>query len=328
MKHTVRGLVLAFVVGFLLFGPSAPGLCSGPSGELVIFHAGSLTIPLAEIQKEFEAKYPQVHIKRTAGGSSKLARLIAESGKPADVMASADYAVIDKTLIPGKASWNVRFAANQMVLCYTDKSQHAKDITAENWYDILGREGVKWGHSDPDLDPAGYRSLMVIQLAEIYYKSQGLYKKLIDNRPQTQVLPDAAQLVRNLKEGALDYAWEYISVAVQHQLKYIKLPDNINLGDYAYDDFYRQATVEVSGSKPGTKIKKHGKSITYGVTAIKDGPNNEAAIAFLHYMLSPLGGLRILKEQGQPPFIPCRVPSKEMKEKLPPGLGDLVEVRQ
>ncbi len=169
---------------------------------------------------------------------------------------------------------------------------------------------------------------MVIKLAEIYYKSQGLYKKLLDNRPQEHVFPDGAQLVGKLKDGALDYAWEYLSVAVQHQLKYVKLPDNINLGNYTFDDFYRQATVEVSGKKPGTKVKKSGKSITYGVTLIKDAPHKEAAIAFLQYMLSPDGGLRILKEQGQPPFIPSRVPSKEMKEKLPAPLRNLVEVKE
>ncbi len=129
MKHGFRGLWWAFCAGFLLVGLSAPGFCSGPSGEVIIFHAGSLTVPLAQMQKEFQAKYPQVHITRTAGGSSKMARLIVESGKPADIMASADYTVIDKTLIPGKASWNVRFATNQMVLCYTDKSHYAKDIS-------------------------------------------------------------------------------------------------------------------------------------------------------------------------------------------------------
>jgi molybdate/tungstate transport system substrate-binding protein len=35
----------------------------------------------------------------------------------------------------------------------------------------------------------------------------------------------------------MDYAWEYLSVAVQHDLKYIKLDDHINLGNYKYDTF-------------------------------------------------------------------------------------------
>ena len=34
-----------------------------------------------------------------------MARMIAELGKPADIMASADYKVIDKALIPAMADW-------------------------------------------------------------------------------------------------------------------------------------------------------------------------------------------------------------------------------
>jgi molybdate/tungstate transport system substrate-binding protein len=60
---------------------------------------------------------------------------------------------------------------------------------------------------------------------------------------------------------------------------------------------------------------------------IKHAANPEAAKAFLAYLLDPNGGLKILKEMGQPPFIPCRVPSKEMMKKLPEELQKYVEVR-
>jgi len=317
-----------FVAG-ILSGTSTHVWSASPlKGEVIIFHAGSLTVPLAKMVKEFEAKYPDVHVKRDAGGSTKMARMISEAGKPADIMASADYMVIDKNLIPGYASWNIRFATNQLVLCYTDKSKFADKINENNWYDILGKKGVQWGHSDPNRDPCGYRSLMVLQLAELYYNKPGLYKKLVANRPEENVRPRAVELLSLLKTGRLDYAWEYLSVAVQHKLKYVKLPDKINLGHYKYDDFYKKATVEVTGKKPGTKITRVGKSCTYGVTLIKKAPNKDAAIAFLQYMLSPDHGLKILKEMGQPPFVPARVSSEEMKKELPVQLRGLVEVKK
>ena len=48
-------------------------------------------------------------------------------------MGSADFAVIDKNLIPEFAGWNIRFATNQLVLCYTDKSCYADQINLGNY---------------------------------------------------------------------------------------------------------------------------------------------------------------------------------------------------
>lgn len=299
-----------------------------PSGKLIIFNAGSLSVPLEAMEKAFEAKYPQVDVVREAGGSTKMARLISDDGKPADIMASADYTVIDKTLIPAHAAVNIRFATNQLVLCYTDKSKYADEISAANWTEILQRKDVVWGHSEPNLDPCGYRSLMVLQLAEKFYKQPGLYEKLLANRPVANVRPKAAELVSLLKNGEMDYAWEYRSVAVQHGLKFLILDDHINLGNYQMDDFYKQATVQVTGKEPGTFMTQTGQSVTYGVTLINNAPNQEAAEAFMAYLLDPQGGLKILDEMGQPPFIPARVPTVEMREKLPASLQALVEVKK
>ena len=294
---------------------------------VIIFHAGSLSVPFDAMEKAFEAIYPQVDVLREAGGSTKIARKISELKERCDIMVSADYTVIDELLIPNYADWNIRFATNQLVLCYTDKSNYAHKISKKNWYEILQKQGVRWGHSDPNLDPCGYRSLMVLQLAEKYYKKPGLYDKLIANRPAENVRPKAAELVSLLQASTLDYVWEYLSVAVQHGLKYVTLPDEINLGNYQYDDFYSQAVVKVTGKEPGTFMALKGKSVTYGVTLIKDAPNKEAAIAFLQYLLDPQGGLKILKEMGQPPFIPSRVLTEKVKAMLPMQLQALVEVK-
>ena len=126
------------------------------------------------MEKAFEAQYPKVDLQREASGSQKAARKVSDLKKPCDIMASADYTVIDKLIVPKYADWNIRFATNQLVLCYTDKSAHAEDVGADNWYEILQKKGVVWGHSDPNLDPCGYRSLMVMQLAETHYFIQGL----------------------------------------------------------------------------------------------------------------------------------------------------------
>lgn len=313
-----------FFLAVLLFGLPAG---AEPKGKLTVFIAGSLSAPFEKMEKLFEEKYPKVDVLLEAGGSTKMARMISELNKPADIMASADYAVIDKILIPQHADWNVRFATNQLVLCYTDKSKYADQVSADNWYDILGRKGVSWGHSDPNLDPCGYRALMVLQLAEKHYKKQGLCDSLLANRPKENIRPKSVELVSLLKTGNMDYAWEYLSVAVQHGLKYVKLPDEINLGNYKYDDFYSQAKVDVSGDAPGKIITQVGQSCTYGVTIIKSAPNRDAALAFVAFMLDPQGGARVMEKMGQPPFVPARVPTKEMKDKLPASIQRLVEIK-
>lgn len=324
-RKLLASLILVFGMVAMAFTPALVG--AEPQGKLIMFHAGSLTLPFEAMEKAFESRYPKVDLLREASGSQQAARKISDLKKPCDIMASADYKVIDKLLIPDYADWNVRFAYNQLVLCYTDKSRYAGEINADNWHDILQKDGVVWGHSDPNLDPCGYRSLMVLQLAENHYNMPGLYDKIIANRPKENIRPKSVELISLLQTGNMDYAWEYLSVAVQHGLKYIVLPDEINLGNYKYDDLYEKAMVKVTGKEPGTFMEIKGESCTYGVTLIKDAPNMEAAMAFLYYFLDPQGGLKILEDMGQPPFIPCRVPTGDMKEKLPAGLKGLVEVR-
>ncbi len=326
MKRIICSCIVSLFCAVMILLPASLVLAE-PAGTLVMFHAGSLSVPFAAMEKAFEAKYPKVDLQREASGSQKAARKVSELKKPCDIMASADYKVIDKLLIPGHADVNIRFATNQLVLCYTDKSKYAGEVTAKNWYEILQRKGVVWGHSDPNLDPCGYRSLMVLQLAEQYYKLPGLYDKILANRPIENVRPKSVELISLLQTGNMDYAWEYLSVAVQHNLKYVVLPDEINLGNYKHDDFYAKAVVKVTGKKPGTFMDMKGGSCTYGVTLIKNPPNREAAIAFLQYMLDPQGGLKVLKDMGQPPFVPCRVPTEEMKAKVPSELQKLVVVK-
>ncbi len=322
----LRSWLLTSIVLFSLsFISCVPGYGEKEiSGKVVIFHAGSLSVPFAKIEKAFEQRYPDVDVLRETGGSTKMARLISDVGKPADIMAAADYTVIDDLLIPKFTDWEVRFASNQLVLCYTTKSQHADQINSENWYKILQKNGVIWGQADPNLDPCGYRALMVMQLAEKFYKVHGLYKRLLASRSKAAIRPKSVELISLLKTGNMDYAWEYLSVAVQHGLKYVRLPDEINLGNSKFDNFYRLAKVRVTGKRPGTWIVKRGKSCIYGITILKNAANREAAMAFLKYMLDPRGGLEILKECGQPPIIPCVVGSRQMYKVLPDELKKLV----
>ena len=284
-------------------------------GKLPIFHAGSLTAPFAQISEEFNKLYPDVEILAEAGGSATTIRKVTELGKECGVIGSADYALIPELMFPDYADWYIIFASNQMCIAYTDQSQFADKINGDNWYEILQKEGVTYGRSDPDQDPCGYRTLMVWQLAEAHYPSAGLYDKLYEAEGDL-MRPKSVELIALLESGDLDYAFEYSSVAAQHNLKYVKLPAEINLADANFKDFYAQAQVEIAGSEPGTKITVQGAPVVYGVTVPKDFPRKELAIAWVDFLLSDQG-MAIMEANGQPPVIPAQTNDKsKVPEKL------------
>jgi len=325
---TLGTLVVLMLAQALLIGCSSgavltPSLAadSALAGRLIIFHAGSLTVPVQELTEAFRAQHPGVTFETEAAGSRTTARKVSQLGREADLVMSADYTVIDELLIPDFADWNIQFARNEMVIAYTDRSKYADEISADNWYEILTREDVVYGHSDPNADPCGYRTLMVWQLAERYYHVPGLYQKLDEHCPPENVRPKETDLIALLQSGDMDYAFEYRSIAVQHGLRFVELPDEINLCCLEHADFYRQARVEVSGQEPGTTITKIGKPIVYGVTIPRNAPSPDLAIAFLEFLLGP-EGQAIMEAQGQPPIVPAIASDKDT---LPPALQALVK---
>ncbi len=312
------------IIIYLLF---SMGCSEKTVRRLTIFHAGSLSKPLEKVEKEFEKEY-SIDVVREASGSQRCARKITELKKPCDIMMSSDYNIIDELLIPEYADFNILFASNQMVLAYTEKSKYADDINSNNWYKILVRKDVIWGHSDPNIDPCGYRALMVIKLAEIFYKQPGLYKKLINNRAIGNIRPKSIELVSLLQTSNMDYAWEYRSVAVQYGLKFIELPEKINLSNPKYEGFYKKVSVKLSRKSLKGEKTIEGKSITYGLTLIKNAPNEKEALLFLQYFLNPKKGLKILEKMGQKPYIPALLKSENMLNKIPNQLKTFVKLKK
>jgi molybdate/tungstate transport system substrate-binding protein len=273
------------------------------SGQLQIFNAGSLTAPFEQISEEFNKIHPDVEILAEAAGSATTIRKVTELGKECGVIGSADYLLIPELMFPQYADWYIIFASNQMCLTYTDSSAYADEINSDNWYEILQREGVTYGRSDPDQDPCGYRTLMVWQLAEIYYNVTGIYDSLYETAGDL-MRPKSVDLIALLESGDLDYAFEYSSVALQQNLNYIELPPEINLSDVAFEDFYVQAEVEIAGAQPGETILMKGGAIVYAVTIPKNFPRQELAIAWVDLLLSDVG-MAIMEANFQTPIIPA-----------------------
>jgi molybdate/tungstate transport system substrate-binding protein len=273
-------------------------------GDLMVFHAGSLAVPFKEIAKAFSQEYPKVNVLLEAAGSRASARKISDLNRDADVFGSADYTVIDTLLIPDHASWTVRLAANEMVLAYTDNSRRVSEINSQNWHQILLEKDVSYGRSDPNSDPCGYRTVLSSKLAEIHYAVPGLAARLFE-KDTRYIRPKETDLLALLEVGELDYIFIYRSVARQHGLKWVTLPDEINLKNPAMADLYQQVSVEISGKTPGSTITKPGAPMVYGVTIPTNAPNPEAALAFVTFLLEQDKGVAILERNGQPSLVPA-----------------------
>lgn len=283
--------------------------------ELIIFHAGSLSVPLKQIAREYEKRNPGIKIFLESAGSLVCARKVTELKKPCDIVASADYFVIDELLIPDYASWNIRFATNEIGIAYLEKSKYSGKVTSDNWMDILQREDVIYSRSDPDSDPCGYRTVITLMLAEKHYAKSGL-TEIILSKNKEYIRPKEVDLVALLESNAIDYMFLYKSVAIQHGLKYIELPKEINLSDPTKNRIYSTVHTYVASSKPGTKIQITGDYINYSITILDTAPQKEEAINFMVFLLSDVG-MNIFRKNGQEPMKPLIA---EPVEKLPSKL--------
>ncbi len=297
-------------------GTLRTGTAEGEQQQLIVFNAGSLTAPFGDLLKEFARLHPEVTPQQESSGSLDLVRKITEFGKPCDVLAVADYEVMPSLLIPQYADWYGIFARNQMVLIYTASSKFAGEINGNNWYEILLRPDVQSGHSDPDADPAGYRTLLLWQLAEKYYRKPGLYEQLNKTVPAKNIRPKSVELVALLQSGELDYIYGYRSVAEQGGMSFVALPPEIDLSEASKAELYSTVSTQVAGSKPGEKKTITGLPILFALTIPKNAPHQQLAEEFIRFALSPQGQ-EIMKRRKLTLISPALASDLE---KLPKGL--------
>ena len=253
---------------------------------LVRYLAASLSKPMQPVLDAYSARTGTV-IQRESGASLEHIRKVTELHRVPDLMLLADAEVIPQLLVPKYATWYAEFARNRLVVAYTARSKHASEINAGNWTAMLQRSDVEVGRTDPNLAPAGYRTLLMFQLAERYYKRPGLAAALLRHAPESNVRPNAAELAALLEAGELDYIFDYQSVAESNGFRFLTLPAAIDLGDANRAAEYATVSVKVRGSSPGQTLTLKGQPILYGLTMPSDAPHPQAAKRFLDYLTSP-----------------------------------------
>lgn len=340
-KILMSGIILVFSV--LMSGCINKNL-EDQKLNLKIFHAGSLAEPLSEIEKEFEAQCKNIDVQMEAAGSVQTINKVIQLNKSADVVFSADADLI-QMMYPNYANWTIKFATNEIVLAYTNNSKYANEINSNNWYEILKRDGVKFGFSNPNNDPCGYRSIITIQLAEFKYNNNKIFDDIIEKNTNIRsecenenltcmvVIPSSAQinpnpnkvmirsleidLISALQNKEIDYFFIYRSVAVQNKFNFIELPAEINLKDEQNNKIYERVSIKFENGK----IQK-GRAIVYGVTIPKNAEHKKEAIEFVKFLISNKGN-KIFNDLGHPSISPAIV---DNIDNLPEELKEYVKV--
>ncbi len=311
--------IIGPLLGVLIMALSPSARAADPV-KLSVFAAGTLAVPFRALDEAFEKKYSGVEVQPQFGGSVKMAKQITELHQDADILAVADYSVIPKYLFagdgkPGLTTWYVGFARNAITFVYTDKSKYAQELTPENWYQVLARQGVEIGRSDPDTDPSGYQTVQMLDLASKFYKDPQLAAKILANASPKNLRDTETALISALQIGQIDYLAIYRSDALQHHLKFLELPAEINLSDPTQAKFYEQG---VAHTKNGDLS---GKPIVYAITIPSVAHEADWARKYVAMLLGP-EGQQILAANGFGTFTPAYAVNADG---VPPDLHPLVK---
>lgn len=283
-----------------------------PDHRIVIYCAGDLDAPLAKMAEAYHKLHSDTEFVREKSGSIDAIKKVTQIGMRADIVASTDYLPIESYMIPSSAAWDLRVAGSKMVLVYNDKSRFAPEINSNNWYKVLASNDVRIGSADPNSDPVGYRTNMVMQLAGNYYNDLELPKNLVGK------VKIVSNYYDDLKAGKIDYAFSYISSARQNAsngVKYIELPDAVNLGSDSMTAEYSKVRITADGKEV------MAVPIAYGLTVPKSSLEPQAAYDFIKYMASE-EGRKFITDDGLIDINPyeCNDPSK-----LPAKLQEIVQ---
>lgn len=301
-----------------------PGAMGGEKGNVSVLYAGSLG---ALMEKSVGPAFEQAtgyHYQGEGQGSVAAARAIHDHLRTPEVFISADPAVNDRILMGPEngsfESWYLTFASGELVLGYNPRSRFRDRFEQARagklpWYEALATSGVKLGRTDPNLDPKGYRTLFLFELAEQYYHRPGLAALLGPTANPEQIFPEPELLIR-MESGQLDAAVFYKHEVLAHGMPYITLPGEINQGDPRFASLYAAHSFTTTKG-----LKVTGAPVLFTISVLNTAGNRAGAVAFVRFLCSKEGET-LLKKAGlhAVPLVLSGDPSQ-----LPPELKPLIE---
>jgi ABC-type molybdate transport system substrate-binding protein len=305
-KAIILSVVFLPLVFFILFIFSIKELNATTIDKVVyVMYAGSLVnIFENEIKLAFQ-NLTGYNFIGEGKGSVQISNMILDGFRKPDIFVSADTTPIERLInhsLP-LANWLVKFGSAELVIAYNPQSPFAPELLkASNgeipWYKILEKEGLQFGRTDPELDPKGYYTIIAAKLANIYYNDSTIKDKILgEDRNKEQIFPEEI-LKSILDSGQIDATAAYKHEAIAKGLPYITLPDQINLSEPNYTNFYNKIYYKL-----GTGETISGNPIFFSFTIPNTVENIEGAMSFVKFLLSE-NGKKILEKVGLSPIEP------------------------
>ena len=302
-----RVLLAAILVASAALGAAGCRDSGHDDDRVRVFAAANLARPMSALADAFEAEHPGTKVECEFGGSLMICRQIAELGRSADLVAVADYLAVEQILMPRHASWYVNFAGNELGIAFTQASKYGAEISADNWFEVLARPDVRIGRVDENTGPIGYWTLQCWLLADDYYAVRLAGGRISDRLTArcgpNDILPDINDFLPRLESATIDYVFMHRSLAQQHNLRFVALPDAINLSRMALRDAYAKVSVPIRGKARGERIVQVAHPIVYAVTIPTEAANPALAEEFLRFMLSERGRA-IMAAEHQTSLVP------------------------
>jgi molybdate/tungstate transport system substrate-binding protein len=273
---------LTITAGAALAGLSSQ-LLADELATLDVAYAGSMSSLMEGPIKSSVASTLKLEMHGQGQGSSALAQLIAGGGLHPDVFIPVTPGPALTILRAGKADSAQPIAHTEMVIAYSPKSRFASrfDAAAKGKTDlwkILLEPGLRFGRTDPVVDPQGRNIVFTMMLAAKANKQDDLVEKILGPAiNEKQIFTEPTVMVR-LQSGELDAASAYKIQPGPLNLPYVKLPADINL-----------SSQDVHAKHPDVTLSVAGKSYTpepliYYVAVLKEAANAKGATAFMEWL--------------------------------------------
>lgn len=310
MKRLAAILILSILAAAAgSYAQSSGWIVTATSNNLQQYEKNPVSIMYAaSLLKTFEESLGPVFQADTgypyngeARGSLQIANMILDGLRIPDVFVSAGTIPIMKLMntTDPRADWLVKFGAAEMVIAYSPKSRFFAELEKARfgeipWYEIMSNPDLKFGRTDPELDPKGYYMIITAELANKYYNNSEIKQRILgyDRNPK-QIFPEEI-LKTILEQSQLDAVAAYKHEAVARGLPYITLPQEINLSDLAFSNFYKTASYTLENSNGQTVF---GEPIYFSFTIPNTVKNLDGAVSFATFIFST-NGKSILEEEG------------------------------